>query len=70
MKLYHAQKDGCVGHGGKEYPVVNGEVDVPDEAVALLTESFGFSVTQPDEAEEDAPAPKKGGKKAKPDEAE
>lgn len=45
--IYINQKITSVGYGGKEYPVVDGAVSVPDNAVAVLTESFGFTTTPP-----------------------
>ena len=35
---------------GKEYPVKNGMVEVPDEAVAMLAR-HGWQVAKPDKAE-------------------
>jgi hypothetical protein len=46
--IYTDQKITSVGYDGKEYPVKDGAVDVPDNAVAVLTESFGFFTTAPE----------------------
>ena len=54
-KLYTTKTGGTVGHGGKEYPIVEGAVDVPDEAVPALVESHGFTKTPAKDAPE-APA--------------
>jgi len=36
-----------VSHDGREYPVVSGTVSVPDEAVAVLIDSHGFTLSHP-----------------------
>lgn len=51
-KLYTTKTGGTVGHGGKEYPIVDGTVDVPDDAVPALVESHGFTKEPPKDAPE------------------
>ena len=41
--IYTSKKIGSVGHAGKSYEVVDGAVDVPDDAVAVLCEAHGFT---------------------------
>lgn len=41
--IYTTKPIGSVGYKGKEYPVTDGEVDVPDEAVDTLMEAHGFT---------------------------
>jgi hypothetical protein len=54
-KLYTKKAIGSVGHAGKTYDVVDGEVDVPDDAVATLCESHGFTEKPHEEVEADEP---------------
>ena len=42
--IYTKTAEGSVGFKGKVYPIKDGEASVPDEAVADLVESHGFSL--------------------------
>jgi len=49
VKLKGPKKASSVGFDGQEYPVKNGVVEVPDAAVALLTDAkHGWSVVEDD----------------------
>jgi hypothetical protein len=56
--LYTTQKISSVGYDGKEYPVKDGAVDVPDNAVNVLTEAHGFTTSPAEKVEEKKPAAK------------
>ena len=49
---YTKREGSTVGFGGKEYPIVDGAVSVPDDAVPALLESHGFTATPPKDAPE------------------
>jgi len=60
MKLKAPEGCGGVSFDGQAYPVVDGQVDVPEAAAAELTQpGWGFS---PEAAPEAAPAAKAGKK--------
>jgi hypothetical protein len=61
MKLKAPWGCGSVSFGGREYPVVEGVVEVPDEAAVLLEPGWGFTLTHLKEPE--APGPKTGNRK-------
>lgn len=52
-KLYSRSTVGSVSFAGKSYPVKDGEVEVPDDAVKVLTESHGFSLNPFEDAEKE-----------------
>ena len=64
-KLFTKQVSGSVGFKGKEYPIKDGVVEVPDEAVETLVESHGFSKTEIED--EGEPLAKTDEKPAKPE---
>lgn len=52
-KIFTKRESGSVGIAGKEYPIVDGAVDVPDEAVAVLVGSHGFTTSPESEEKSD-----------------
>ncbi len=49
MKLRVPEGCGGVSFGGREYPVKDGLVEVPDEAAVFLEEGYGCApVTEPE----------------------
>jgi len=48
MKLKAPKGCGSVSFGGQEYPVVDGVVEVPDEASVLLEPGWGFTLAPVD----------------------
>lgn len=45
--LYTSKSIASVSHKGIQYPVEDGAVEVPDDAVAILCESHGFTTANP-----------------------
>lgn len=45
--IYTKQSIKQVSHKGKHYQVIDGAVDVPDEAVDDLCEAHGFTIQEP-----------------------
>lgn len=52
--IYTTKPIGSVSYAGKEYPVEDGEANVPDDAVDMLMEAHGFTKEpQPVDGEEE-----------------